>query len=91
MSRIKIEHPSKEMLSQLGTEEWSPWECEPSQFDWEYDCDETAYVLDGHVTVKTAEETVEIKKGDLVTFPRGLKCTWTVHQKIRKVFTFDDY
>ncbi|MEW6328302.1 MAG: cupin domain-containing protein [Thermodesulfobacteriota bacterium] len=24
----------------------------------------------------------------MVTFPRGLKCTWTVIEPIRKVYTF---
>jgi len=88
MSRIKIEKPSVEQLDKLNVKNWSTWECEPSTFDWEYDSDETAYVLEGKVKVKTSEEEVEIKKGDLVTFPKGLKCTWNVGEKIRKVYTF---
>ncbi len=31
---------------------------------------------------------VEMEPGDLVTFPKGLKCTWTVHEIIRKVYKF---
>lgn len=88
MSKIKIEKPSKEKLDSLGIDKWSPWECEPSTFDWEYDSDETAYVFEGKVKVKTPEEEVEINAGDLVTFPEGLKCTWNVIEKIRKVYTF---
>src|SRR5512132_3519779 len=35
--------------------------------------------------VTTAEgEAVEFGAGDLVTFPRGLKCTWEVRKPIRK-------
>ena len=88
MSEIKIERPSEEKLKSLGIEKWSPWECEPSTFDWEYDTDETCYVLEGRVKVKTTSGEVEINKGDLVCFPKGLKCTWNVIQRIRKVYTF---
>lgn len=90
MSEIKIEKPSKEKLKNLGIESWSPWECEPSSFDWEYDADETAYIFEGKVIVKTPAGETEIKKGDLVRFPKGLKCTWIVKEKIRKVYTFDE-
>jgi len=88
MSKIKVERPTKEQLQQLNVKDWSPWECEPSTFDWEYDSEETAYVLEGKVRVKTTEEDVEINKGDLVTFPKGMKCTWNVLEKIKKVYTF---
>lgn len=88
MLKITIEVPSKEKLAQLNVKHWSPWECAPSTFDWEYDCDETAYVLEGKVTIKTATEEVQIKKGDLVHLPKGLKCRWQVIEKIRKVYTF---
>ena len=89
MSKITIDKPTQEKLKELGVDNWTPWECEPSTFDWEYTSDETAYVLDGKVVVKTPKGDVEIAKGDLVTFPKGLKCTWEVKEKIRKVFTFD--
>jgi len=88
MSEIRIKKPSKEELDTLGIDRWSPWSCEPSAFDWEYDAEETAYVFEGKVEVKTPSGTVEINKGDLVTFPKGLKCTWKVIEPIRKVYTF---
>jgi uncharacterized cupin superfamily protein len=88
MSEIKIEKPSKERLKELGVDNWSPWECEPSTFDWEYTTEETAYILEGKVKVKTDKGEVEINPGDLVHFPKGLRCTWNVIKKIRKVYTF---
>ena len=33
-------------------------------------------------------ESVPIKAGDLVEFPAGLRCTWTVHQPVRKHYQF---
>ena len=88
MSEIKIEKKSKEELDAMGVDNWSPWECEPSTFDWEYDSNETAYVMEGKVTVKTPTGEVEINAGDLVHFPKGLKCVWDVKKTIRKVYTF---
>ncbi len=88
MAKIKVEKVTDEKLNALDINSWSSWECEPSTFDWEYDSNETAYVLEGKVKVKTADEEVEINKGDLVTFPKGLKCTWNVIEKIKKVYTF---
>lgn len=89
MSKINIEKASKEKLDSLGVNNWNPWSCEPSTFDWEYDSDELAYVLAGKVKVKAEDgEEVEINKGDLVCFPKGLKCTWNVLEKIQKVYTF---
>lgn len=86
---IKVEKPSQEELKSLGVDNWSPWECNPESFDWEYSCDETAYVLEGKVKIETPTGEVEINQGDLVHFPKGLKCTWNVINKIRKVYTFN--
>ena len=90
MSKISIEKPTQEKLDSLGVNSWSIWECEPSTFDWQYSENESAYVLEGKVTVTTENgETVEINKGDFVRFPKGLKCKWNVIDKIRKHYTFD--
>src|SRR5690554_7772666 len=44
----------------LGVDNWAPWDCEPSVFDWEYDCEETAYIKEGKVTVSSPEGTVTL-------------------------------
>jgi uncharacterized protein len=85
---IKVEKPSPEQLKELKIESWSTWECEPKTFDWDYFGTETAYVYEGKVKVKTPSGEVEFKAGDLVTFPKGLKCEWQVIEKIRKVYKF---
>jgi len=90
MSEIKIEKPTQEKLESLNVDSWNPWECEPSTFDWEYDTNERAYVLEGKVKIVTEDgEEVEINKGDLALFPKGLKCRWNVIKKIRKVYRFE--
>ncbi|MBM4286718.1 MAG: cupin domain-containing protein [Deltaproteobacteria bacterium] len=88
--KITKEKATPEKLQALQVESWSPWECEPSTFDWYYDSDETAYVREGQVTVTCPDgEKVDIGPGDLVRFPKGLSCTWEVKKKIRKVFRFE--
>lgn len=89
MGRIKVERPVKEKLKELGIDKWGKWECGVKKFEWEYDDDETFYVLEGKVRVVTDDgEKAEFGKGDLVMFPKGVKCTWDVKEKIRKVYRF---
>ncbi len=95
MSEIKVEQPSPDRIMALNipseakaTGQWSVWTCEPSTFDWHYEQTEVAYVYEGRVMVKTADGEVEIKAGDLVTFPEGLSCTWQVVESTKKVYTF---
>ncbi|RKD31951.1 cupin domain-containing protein [Thermohalobacter berrensis] len=89
MDKIKTRKLSLEEAKKLGIDSWDTWECEPDTFDWEYAEQETAYVFEGDVIVKTGEQTVHITGGMLVSFPKGLKCTWEVREKIRKVYTFN--
>jgi len=85
MGKIKVEKPTPEKLKELGVDSWPIWEKEVSEFDWYYDTNETCYFLEGEVEVTTEDgEKVVIKKGDLVTFPKGLKCRWKVVKPVRK-------
>ncbi len=81
-------NPSPQRLEELKAKTWDIWEKEPSTFDWSYDEPEVCYFLAGDVTVKTPEGDVHIEKGDLVTFPKGLRCTWQVKQAVRKHYRF---
>ncbi len=96
MSEIKVEKISLEQIKELNipnslrsSGQWSVWECEPSVFDWQYSDTEVAYLFEGKVKVRTPSQEVEIEKGDLVTFPKGLKCTWEIKETIRKVYKFE--
>ena len=33
MPRTKIEKPSSEQLKKLEIDSWSPWDCDPTEFD----------------------------------------------------------
>ncbi|UCE83580.1 MAG: cupin domain-containing protein [Deltaproteobacteria bacterium] len=91
MSEIKVENaPSKDLLENLGVSSWPIWTKEVSEFPWQYDAQETCYLLEGDVIV-TPEggDPVEIKKGDLVTFPKGMSCTWKIRKDVRKHYKFE--
>jgi uncharacterized cupin superfamily protein len=89
MTQTKIQKPTPDQLNKLGISSWSSWDCNPSEFDWQYPSTEIAYVQKGRVIVtEEGGEEVEIKAGDLVTFPKGMKCRWKVIERIEKVYTF---
>jgi len=85
---VTVRKPTPQELDQMGARGWPIWECEPSTFDWEYDDRETCYILEGDVTVKTDKGDVRFGTGDLVVFPQGLKCVWSVAKKVRKHYKF---
>lgn len=90
MAEIKIEHnPDQQALDELGVSSWGIWEKEASTFPWTYDATETCYFLEGDVIVTPdGGEPVSMGKGDLVTFPAGMSCTWEIKQAVRKHFSF---
>ncbi len=92
MSKITIDrNPGDERLKSLDIETWPIWTKETSEFPWFYDESETCYFLEGDVVV-TPEggEPVAMGVGDLVTFPKGMSCTWKISKPVRKHYTFGD-
>lgn len=86
---IKVETtPAAERLDGLGIKNWPVWEKEASVFDWHYDEQEICYFLEGEVTVRTGKSEVSFGAGDLVTFPKGLDCTWEIKKAVRKHYRF---
>lgn len=89
--QINIEHnPSPAKLDVMHVDTWPIWEKDVSEFPWTYDQSETCYIITGEVLV-TPEggEPVLIKESDLVSFPKGMTCTWTVIRPIRKHYLFE--
>lgn len=90
MNRIRIEsQPDAVRLARLGVEEWPIWTKEASSFPWQYDATETCYFLEGEVVVTPQDgDAVRMGRGDLVTFPAGMSCTWEVISPVRKHYKF---
>ena len=84
-----IHQPNQEQLNQLGVSKWPIWTKEVSEFPWTYDESETCYLLEGDVIVTPENgQPVQISKGDLVTFPAGMFCTWNIKSDVRKHYKF---
>jgi hypothetical protein len=67
------------------------WGCGVSEFDWHYDDEEHALIIDGEVTVKYGEgnrEGIAFGAGDYVVFPKGLSCRWVVTKPVKKHYEF---
>ncbi|MGD8522931.1 MAG: cupin domain-containing protein [Desulfobacterales bacterium] len=90
MADIKIERkPSEDRLQDLGVTDWPIWTKEASEFPWSYDEAETCYFLKGDVVVTPdGGQPVEVGEGDLVTFPRGMSCTWKIRKDVKKHYKF---
>ncbi|HPG29909.1 MAG TPA: cupin domain-containing protein [bacterium] len=87
-AQIIIEKKNEAQLKNLGAEKWGIWTKEKSEFDWYYDSEEQCYILEGIAAVKTSSGDYEIKKGDFVTFKKGLKCRWIIKEDIKKHYNF---
>lgn len=90
MKSIKrISNPEQSTLEALGVFQWPIWEKEISKFPWTYDTEETCYLLNGKIVVTLENgERVTITKGDLVTFPAGMSCTWEILENVKKHYQF---
>jgi uncharacterized cupin superfamily protein len=87
--QIKVEKLNQEELKKRGVFSWPIWEKEVSRFNWEYDSIEECYFLEGQVTVQAKNgESVSFSKGDFVSFPKGLVCTWDIKKPVRKHYNF---
>ncbi|MTJ30806.1 cupin domain-containing protein [Aphanizomenon sp. UHCC 0183] len=88
---IKVVHqPNLAHLNELDVFNWPIWEKEISKFSWTYDDQETCYFLEGNVVVTPdGGQAVQMGKGDLVTFPAGMSCTWEITRDVKKHYCFD--
>ncbi len=90
--KIFIKSPcSASVIIKYGIKNWPIWECEPSNFSWNYSEKEICLLIDGEATIKTKEgEIYYIKSGDLVEFPEGFNCEWRITKSIKKHFRLGD-
>ncbi|MDY0041493.1 MAG: cupin domain-containing protein [Desulforhabdus sp.] len=90
MAEVKIvRNPSEDELNKLGVRDWPIWTKEVSEFPWYYTDPEICFLLEGDVVVTPEQgEAVETGAGDLVSFPKGMSCTWNVRKNVRKHYKF---
>lgn len=63
------------------------WRCEPMTFDYEFPGDETFHILQGELHIELADGgSVDVKEGDIISFHKGTKSTWTIKSSFKKFF-----
>ena len=86
---IEIKKLGSDEVKKMGIDSWPIWEKEKSRFDWHYDQVEECFLLEGRVIVESKDGTkVEFGKGDFVSFPKGLSCTWDIREPVKKHYNF---
>jgi len=75
-------------IEELGVRQWPIWEKEISRFSYVYEEEELCYFLEGIVVVETEQGAITIRKGDYITFPKGLSCVWDIKEPVRKHYLF---
>lgn len=89
MNEITVEKLDKASIEKRGIMTWPIWTKEVSRFGWSYNNTEECYILEGKVNIETKDgKTVRFGKGDFVTFPKGLICTWDIKEPVRKHYNF---
>lgn len=85
-----ISQPDEAFLKSKGVYDWGTWGCGVSKFPWSYGDSESCYLLAGKVTVTPSDgrTPATFGKGDFVTFPAGMSCTWDVTEAVEKHYMF---
>jgi uncharacterized cupin superfamily protein len=85
-SEISVERePSLSKLNVMGVFDWAILDKDTGTFNWKYDRKETCYILEGSFSVTPqAGKTQHFKKGDLISFSKGLECIWIVTKPVKK-------
>jgi len=82
--------PAPGKLEVLGVYDWPIWRKEVSSFPWTYRQTEVCYFLRGRVIVTPdGGVPLEFSRGDLVTFPAGMSCTWEILADVEKHYTLE--
>jgi uncharacterized cupin superfamily protein len=77
---------SSKVLQESGNVERGIWQIEPGVAT-DVEADENFVVLEGRATIEIeGGPTLEVGPGDTCVFDRGARTTWTVHERLRKVY-----
>ena len=88
MAKVITERLSISEIVKRGIKNWPIWEKEPSRYDWNYDCDEECYIIEGDFNIETDEGNYHLKTGDFITFKEGLRCVWDIRRDVVMHYNF---
>src|SRR5215831_5915805 len=62
------------------------WRCDPLTFEYNFPGDESFVVLSGAVRIDLMDDgtSIELRSGDVASFPKGTRSVWTVLEPIEK-------
>ena len=60
-------------------------------FDYEFPVDEMFQVLQGKLLIEIPDsENIKLQQGDIVSFNKGIKSTWTIQSSFKKFFVISN-
>ena len=60
-------------------------------FEYEFPGDEIFQILQGNLQVAISDgDIVDLREGDIVSFNKGLKSTWTIQSSFKKFFVISN-
>lgn len=86
-AQIGEEHVLRSEGSHGNEHEASLWRTDaPARYEYFFAGDESFYVLEGSVAIDLVPtgERVELKAGDIASFPRGTRAVWTFTEPFTK-------
>lgn len=67
------------------------WRCEPMTFEYEFPGDEILQVLQGNLLIEISDgDDVNLQEGDIISFNKGTKSTWTIQSSFKKFFVISN-
>ncbi|MGH1536983.1 MAG: cupin domain-containing protein [Gammaproteobacteria bacterium] len=67
------------------------WRCEPMTFEYEFPGDEMFQILQGTLSIELENgEHVNVQTGDIISFNKGVKSTWTIQSSFKKFFVISN-
>ncbi len=67
------------------------WRCEPMTFEYEFPGDEIFHIIEGTLKIDLEDgSSVTVSEGDIISFDKGVKSTWTVQSSFKKFFVISN-
>jgi len=67
------------------------WRCEPMTFEYEFPGDEIFHVLQGDLLIEIpGKENITLQTGEIASFDKGIKSTWTIQSSFKKFFVISN-
>lgn len=67
------------------------WRCQPMTFDYQFPGDEIFHIIEGSLLIELEDGTnVNVKEGDIISFNKGVKSTWTIQSSFKKFFVISN-